>query len=189
MKLLFSTIVTTALIFAAEKPIVNEEPEASSTVAHFTTEASFGYASPFYLDIDKDGINDFSFQTVSYGDQGNVYTKYLVIPMNKNQVMHVEDMAAITEAGEVISEKLPRGNVHWSGAHAEIIESSYDGASMKWNGTWSGGRGQYLGIQLVKDGKQYLGWVRIEVSPQTEKAYVKEYAINRQAGEQLTASL
>lgn len=187
MKLLFSTIVTIALLISTDKTEVTEAPE-KATVAHFTTEASFGYASPYYLDVDKDGNKDFSFQTVSFGEEGTVYTKYLVNPIDDNQVMHVEGLAAIAEAGEVISPKLPRGNVHWSADHAEIIESNYDEGSMNWNGTWSGGRDQYLGIKLVKDGKEYLGWVRIEVNPETEKATVKEYAINRQAGEQITTS-
>jgi len=186
MKLLFSTIVTIALIITTDKPVAVEEP-TSSTVAYFrpAAEASFGYANPFYLDIDKDGKSDFSFQTVSFSQDGQVYTQYLVNPMNDNQVMHVEGSAAIAEAGELISEDLPRGNVHWSDAHAEIIESRYTGESMDWFGTWSGGRDQYLGIKLVKEGKSYLGWVRVEVNPETEMAYVKEYAINRQAGAQV----
>lgn len=188
MKLLFSTLVTFALIISTEKNVVNEEP--TSTVAHFmpATEASFGYASPFYLDIDKDGKGDFSFQTVSVADNGEIQTSYLVHPMGKNQVLSVEGSAAIAEAGEVIAEELPRGNVHWSAKHAEIIQSTYNDGSMDWFGTWSGGREQYLGIKLVKDGKSYLGWVRVEISPETEKAYVKEYAINRSAGEMLLTS-
>jgi len=189
MKLLFSTIVTVALLFSTEKNELIKKEE--STIAHFTpaTEASFSYASPYYLDIDNDGIKDFSFQTVSYGENGNVKSKYLVHPMNGNQVMHVEQSAAIAEAGEVISDELPRGNVHWSADYAEIIESTFTGEATSWFGTWSGERDQYLGIKLVKDGKTYLGWVRVQVNPQDEKAYVKEYAINRRAGEQLVTSL
>ena len=185
MKLLLTTLITFALIVNTERATKNETIE--STVAHFVpaTEASFGYASPYYLDIDQDGRDDFSFQTVSFGENGNVYSRYLIKPMNGNQIMHVEESAAIAEAGEMIAEEVPYGNVQWSDNHAEIIESTYDGSSMNWFGTWSGGRDQYLGIKLVKDGKNYLGWVRIEVSPETEKAYVKEYAINRMAGEAL----
>jgi len=191
MKLFISTLVALALIIATEIEKVSKDAAEVNTVAHFVpaTEASFGYASPYYLDIDKDGTNDFSFQTVSFGENGTVNTEYLVYPMNDNEVMHVEGSAAITEAGETITGDLKAGNLSWSEEPAEIIESSYDGNTMKWNGTWSGGRDQYLGIKLVKDGRSYLGWVRIEVSPETEKAYITDYAINRSAGQQLVTSI
>ena len=101
--------------------------------------------------------------------------------------MDIAGSAAITEKGENISMDMPRGNVRWSESHGEIIESVYNGESLSWNGTWSGDRAQYLGVQLVKDGKSYLGWVRVELNPETEKAFVKEYAINRTPNADITS--
>ncbi len=180
MKLLFSTLITFALIVNTERPATVEE-SAASTIAHFVpaTEASFGYASPYYLDIDRDGKNDFVFQTVSVSLEGSVHTKYLIQALQNHQVMDVAGSAAISEAGEAISNDMPRGNVRWTESHGEIIESVYNGESLNWNGTWSGDRAQYLGVKLVKEGKSYLGWVRVELNPETEQAFVKEYAINR----------
>ena len=185
MKLLFSTLITFALIVNTEKNTTVKKED--STIARFVpaTEASFGYAAPFYLDIDRDGTNDFVFQTVAVGIEGQVHTKYIVKALQDNEILNVAGSAAISETGETISSDLPRGNVHWSNTHGEIIESVFDGNTQQWNGTWSGDRNQYLGIKLVKNGNAYLGWVRVELNPETEKAFVKEYAINRKANDRI----
>ena len=190
MKLLLTTLITFALLVNTEinERINNaEEATANATVSYFETgaNANFEVGEPLYLDVDKDGISDFLFHTVSYHEEGSVRTKYMVKGLNNNEVLAASGHAAITEDGETVSSEPAFNNVSWSDTHAEILEGVVDANGQSYNGTWSGDRSQYIGFKLVKEGKEYYGFAEVSIDPVNEKASVPGYAINRAAGQNI----
>ena len=134
------------------------------------------YVETFYLDLDKDGSNDFQVTTVNINNEGSIHTKYLVNTLGENELLTVDGAAAISNEGAAIR---AWGNETWSKDSGEIIEQVFNGSSEKWSGTWSGDRNQYIGIKLVKGEISYDGWVKVSIDPVKETAYVHGYGINR----------
>lgn len=185
MKLLLSTLITLALIVNSEKATDNNEAaNVDSYVSYFETgtEANFEVGAPFYLDVDKDGSQDFLFHTVSVHEDGVIRTKYMVKGLGQNQVLAAAGHAAISETGEEIGSSPEFENLEWSDRHGEILEGNFDGVNYTYNGTWSGDRAQYIGFKLVKDNKTHFGYAQVEIDPAAESASVVGYAVNRVPG-------
>lgn len=184
MKLLLTTVLLLSIALGSGKDKV--EDSTNAVIAHETFESpkTFKFGEYVYLDIDKDGIDDFQFSTVIVNKEGVIHTKYMVNTLGQNQILTADNSASINEEGMSISEF---GNESWSTKSGEIIEQVEDGTSNHWNGTWSGDRDQYLGIKLVKEGKEYTGWVNVSIDPEKEAAYVHGYAINRNSNSGIAA--
>jgi hypothetical protein len=182
MKLLLTTLITFALLVNTENNEGNNiAEEATSTISYFETgaNANFEVGEPFYLDVDKDGISDFLFHTVSIYDEGVLRTKYMVRGLNNNEVLAASGHAAITEDGETVGAKPAYNNLSWSDSHAQILESVNDDNGQSYTGTWSGDRSQYIGFKLVKESKTFYGYAEVTIDPVNEKASVPGYGINR----------
>lgn len=190
MKLLLSTLITFALVVNTEMTEKNSNAELNENyVTSIKTNASFELGAPYYLDVDRDGNEDFLFHTVASYEEGEIVTRYMVSGLDNNEVLVAEESVAITEAGEVISDTPAFNNTAWSTQHGEILASTFDGNSISYEGTWSGDRAQYIGYKLVKDGKTFYGYAEVKINPEAEKAEVVGYTVNRVPGEGLTVNI
>ena len=187
MKLLLTTLITFALLVNTENNKRNDiAEEATSTVSYFkTANANFELGEPFYLDVDKDGISDFLFHTISIFDEGVLRTKYMVKGLGNNEVLAASGHAAITEDGESVGAEPEFSNLSWSDSHAQILEGVVESNERSYTGTWSGDRSQYIGFKLVKDGKSFYGYAEVTIDPVNEKASVPGYGINRAPGQNI----
>lgn len=165
-----------------------EKPKASEkkVIVHeqFSTPAEFGFGNNFYLDVDKDGTSDFLFTTVFESKGESIHTKYVVNAIGENQILAVDNNAAIADAGNPLENF---GNISWKTAPIYIIEQINDGKKNSWDGLWSGDRDQYIGIKLVKGNETYTGWVKVFINQADEQAQVEGFAFNRTAGSELSA--
>ena len=184
MKLLLTTLLLLSIAVGSGED--KAEDSTNAVIAHETFESprAFKFGEYVYLDIDKDGVDDFQFSTVIVNKEGVIHTKYLVNTLGKNQVLAADNVAAMNEEGMKIAEF---GNEAWTSQSGEIIEQVVEGNSSTWTGTWSGDRDQYLGIKLVKEGNEYTGWVNVSIDPAKETAYVHGYAINRNSNSGIAA--
>jgi hypothetical protein len=176
MKLLLTTLLLLSIAVGSDdKEAKNSE---SVVIAHeiFESPEAFKFGETFYLDIDKDGKDDFQFTTVNINKEGSIHTKYLVNTLGENELLTVDGAAAISNEGAAIE---AWGNEAWSKDSGEIIEQVFDGSREKWNGTWSGDRDQYIGIKLVKGENAYEGWVNVSIDQEKATAFVHGYGINR----------
>ncbi len=158
---------TDKLVKPAEKMIVHE------TLA---TPAEFGFGHQFHLDVDKDGTSDFMFTTLFINEEDGIHTKYLVNTLGQNEVLAVENDAAVADAGNPLESF---GNISWENAPVNILEQVDNGETNTWKGLWSGDRDQYIGIKLVKGENTYTGWVKVSIDQMNEQAHVEGYAVNR----------
>jgi hypothetical protein len=177
MKLLVTTLIMVAL--AIGPATKNNNAENASVIAHFTLDApaEFALGQNYLLDMDNDGIADFSFNTASMYENDAVHTKFLVHALNDNQLLSWNEYAMINEANESISSE--SHDMEWRNGAGEIIEQVTDAESTTWDGLWSGDRAQYLAVKLHKNGNEYHGWIQVAINPETEKAQVVEYGIQR----------
>ncbi len=176
MKLLISIIifVAFALISEADKNSVNP----TDNIAYFTANENFALGDNYLLDIDRDGITDFSFTTASIYKEGAIHNQYFVHAYQNHEILNAAEHTAFLETNEAITGNAD-ASVTWTSGAGQIIEQVITNDGNEWFGTWSGGRAQYAGIKLVKDGHHYYGWVSISIDPATVQAYVKDYAINK----------
>ncbi len=158
----------------------------SKVIAHesFATPAAFGFGHNYTLDADKDGQADFLFTTVFENENGEIHTKYMVNAIGENEVLAVDNEAAVADEGISLDSF---GNISWKNTPTSILEQVENQNGNAWKGLWSGDRDQYIGIKLVKDGKSYTGWVKVFIDQTTEEAQVQGYAINRVADNAINA--
>jgi hypothetical protein len=183
------TLITIIVLFSLSLGTSNtEKPEASEkkVIAYesFNTPMEFGFGNNFYLDADKDGESDFLFTTVFAGEEGNIHTMYVVNAIGDNQVLTVDNNAAVANEGNPMESF---GNITWANAPAYILEQINDGKTNTWKGLWSGDRDQYVGIKLVKGDVSYTGWVKVFIDQNNDQAQVEGYAINKVSNSAINA--
>lgn len=185
MKTLLSILFLVAISFGngeGEKA----ETSTSKVIAYesFATPAAFGFGHNYTLDADKDGKADFLFTTVFETENGDIHTKYMVNAIGDNEVLVIDNEAAIADEGIALDSF---GNISWKNSPASILEQVAVKDGNEWKGLWSGDRDQYIGIKLVKEGKSYTGWVKVFIDQATSEAQVQGYAINRVADNAINA--
>lgn len=176
MKTLATIIAVAAFTFGTTEKLSNEAADKNISHVELSSPAEFGFGHNYYLDIDKDGVSDFLFATLYTGEEDGIHTKYIVNAIGENEVLSVDNNAALANVENPIEEF---GNIHWEHAPVNILEKVDNGKTNTWNGLWSGDRDQYIGIRLVKNGHAYTGWVKVFIDQINEQAQVEEYAINR----------
>ncbi len=185
MKTLLSIVVLVAISLGNTD---NNEPKGSvSKVINsetFAAPVAFGFGQNYHLDADKDGQADFLFTTVYENENGMIHTKYMVSAMGDNEILTVDNDAAIADAGTSLD---GFGNITWNNAPASILEQVDDSSKSEWKGLWSGDRDQYVGIKVVKEGKSYTGWVKVFIDQSSEQAQVQGYALNTVADHAISA--
>ena len=184
MKTLLSVLLLAAISLGGEV----EKPEASEkkVIAYesFAAPVKFGFGHNYYLDADKDGTADFLFTTVFENENGTIHTKYMVDAIGENEILVVDNDAAIADNGHSLESF---GNLVWENAPASILEHVVDENLNGWKGLWSGDRDQYIGIKVMKDGQAYTGWVKIFIDQATEEARIEGYGINQVANQSINA--
>jgi len=181
------TLLTLIVLVSISMGNTDNEPKSSEKVIaseSFATPAAFGFGQNFYLDADKDGQADFLFTTVYENENGSIHTKYMVDAIGQNEVLAIDNDAAIADGGNAIDSF---GNVGWNKTPASILEQVSDAEGNSWKGLWSGDRDQYVGIRVVKDGKSYTGWVKVFIDQDAEQAQVQGYALNKAANSGISA--
>lgn len=175
MKLIVTTLILIALAINPAATKRNSE----KVIAHFELEtpATFSLGQNYFLDIDRDGNDDFSFNTASSFANDAMNTAFLVHALGDNEILSWNEYAMISETNDVISSE--SHDMQWRSGAGEIIKQVNNGNRTQWNGLWSGDRAQYLAVKLHKEDNAYYGWVKVSIDPATETAIIDEYAINR----------
>ena len=98
-------IVTTLILIALAMSPAATERNAERVIAHFELEspAAFSIGQNYFLDIDNDGRDDFSFNTSSSFNNDAMETTLLVHALGDNQILSWKDYAMISETNDVIS--------------------------------------------------------------------------------------
>lgn len=145
-----------------------------------TTQACLGTCNHhYYLDLNKDAVNDFDISVIStiplrsFCTSNNVNTSVNVLPLNSNSVS-----TSKLDSNEII------GNfITWSDT-IQVLRSrkpscSADGLDFsKFMGEWSTSTDGYLSLKIEKDNHVYFGWAHLFVNHWGAYFTIKDWAYN-----------
>ena len=137
---------------AAGVGVLAVAPPAQAKVVYTPVNVTIGENSQYLLDLNHDGVNDFSFSHFAYGNWDHFYANGLAA----NRIFGNGSASALRFG-------VPIGpNGHFS--HFGLIEKS--GATSGSNndfGKWLNVQNRYLGLQFSINGQTHYGWARLTV--------------------------
>jgi hypothetical protein len=134
-------------------------PPAAGKIVYTPTQEQIppGFGTGLYLDLNHDGISDFSF--VNFYSRTSSQIGLWISPINaSNEVFSNKGFAAALPAGVKIG---PKGNFH---RRAIDVMASDDLFHSRCAGPWKEAHKRYLGLKFIIRGKTHFGWARLNVS-------------------------
>ncbi len=146
--------------------------------------AKQGSGNPLTIDMNKDGIVDFTvFAELTANQQGDkLYVGVNPIGPHKVKSGPFSDDNFLN-MGLLIAENPPttldfslKPNEQWTSEHGAIaIRKTTNSGSVSHEGAWIG-RSKVLAIQVYQNGQYHIGWLKIHFNAETEVATLLEYA-------------
>lgn len=137
------------------------------------------------LDLDGDGVVDFSFQTQLVGDPVLVRDRlqfYVTSKIKTNLLNDANDESPVLSRGEQIMLNHP-GYIWYEISSIVLTEKiSTMNPPPFWQGRWSEASHKYLPVQIDKDGKLYMGWIELSMDKTAEKLILHRAAICLEPG-------
>ena len=189
LKKLCAVIIASVFLFiTADAQIIYKDVNPDTTVACLQS----GCTSYFYLDLNNDGINDFSLtsQSSSKKHKGCVgfgcafsdkTVSEKITPLNGNAVL-VNNLGypSYTSANNNIGSPAT-----WGSNPNMILDSVFDYHNAIYYGNWLDTSDGYIGLKLITNGHTYYGWLRLSVnkhlfssSSGSASFTIKDYAYN-----------
>ena len=145
---------------------------------------------PFSLDIDGDGLIDFSLNTKLVGDPILQLDRLQFIVHSKigaKLLINNNDQSPILNKGDKIT--LTYTGYEWFQPSSIVLVEKITGMTepIHWAGLWKYADHQYLPVQLKKNGKLYNGWIELSFESLSEKLLVHKTAISTEAGKEIKA--
>jgi hypothetical protein len=145
----------------------------------------YGFGNGLYLDVNKDGINDFFF--FNFFSSTSSTLELSIQPLNKsNEVLSTgAGFAAALNAGAEIG---PKGKFK-----QRLGDGMVNGYSFRKGtcvGPWAHANKKYLGLKFLVNGKTHYGWARLNVScvfPHPINATLTGYAYQTVANKPIVA--
>jgi hypothetical protein len=136
---------------------------AEGKIVYTPAHVKIGPHSQFLLDLNHDGVTDFTFSNGFYSGSHGTYFWFLSIaPAQSNEVWgHTNYGYGWASA---FSPNVRVGNnLHFSAGQREMA-SFPPGSRNNCGGPWANVRNRYLGLKFVITGKTHFGWARLNVS-------------------------
>ena len=128
-------------------------PTAQAKVAYTAVNVTIADHSQYFLDLNHDGVNDFSFSHFAYGNWDHFYANGLAA----NQIFGNGSASAL-RFGVPIG---PEGHFSRFGLMAK--SGAISGSTFT-TGEWLNVQNRYLGLQFTINGKTHYGWARFTVT-------------------------
>jgi hypothetical protein len=155
----------TLVASAAGVGILALAPPAEARIVYTSTNVSIGMNTTIPLDVDNDGVADFSFKDVfkTYHTTGNVGALMVAPAAAGNQIWGYRGsrfgrMASALPAGILI-----RKNGHFRPGTLLMARASIGGRGSFHcsTGQWDGATDRYLALEFRIAGKPHFGWARL----------------------------
>ncbi len=178
-KLIILLLVTMAALSCTKKdrPVIPGSPAMKYIDLQ---NAEVTHQQPFLLDINSDGITDFSFSTLLVGDpvlgrdrlQFYAYSKISTCLLNDSN-----DESPVLVKGDRIA-AVHTGYLWWEISAIVLAEKiTRSNGSVNWEGRWNNANHRYLPVSIKKSGETYYGWVELSMDTHSEKMILHRSAI------------
>jgi len=146
--------------------------------------------SPQRLDLDGDGVVDFSFSTLLVGDPLLVRDRlqfYANSTIKTNLLNNANDESPMLPKGAQIMLNHP--GYTWYEISAIVLTEKITTMTPPpfWQGRWSDANHHYLPVQVDKGGQLYMGWVELSMDKAAEKLILHRAAISKEPGRTVKA--
>lgn len=184
------------LIVACTKNPVIPKPEPPST-AHpqmlYTDlkNAEVYYNQPQFVDVDHDGLKDYSISVLLVGDpilQRDRMQFYAHSGIKRNLLNNDIDESPMLNKSDSISKYHP-GFKWWEISSIVLAEKITDYNGSYWQGLWKNADHKYLPIQIEKDRKLYHGWIEISFKTDEQKLILHRSAISMEEDKTVLAGI
>jgi hypothetical protein len=136
------------------------------------------------LDINNDGILDFTLYQFHYQSGTSFGDGNMIIPKDINNVLTSDTYLKLLNNNERISEN----DTVWGNNGTFLGKGFYSGSAFEY-GNWKGGiTDKFAGFRFSKNGNWYYGWARFDVAADAKSITIKDWAYNSYANSQIKAS-
>ncbi|MES2829628.1 MAG: hypothetical protein V4687_15815 [Bacteroidota bacterium] len=148
-----------------------------------------GYNKNVFLDVDADGMSDFSFfgVLIYHDNRPNLYlavtpktSKGSRVLVKTGEEFLINGLWSAPLEKDVVIQEASPSDYSWTGPQVKgyIVASSKTAASDEYYGLWIGKADKYLGIKFKLNNKYHYGWVRISHTKSTDELMISDYAYN-----------
>lgn len=137
-------------------------------------DAKAAYNLSFPLDIDKDGNNEFVFNTTLLADGVGDHLHFRIVSRSSNEVVGEDGKVEVLSAGESITQGSSFG---YDNETLIVKTSTVTGTT--WWGNWKGVQNKYLGVRFRLHELSYYGWIQISANETNELVVIHDMAYAR----------
>lgn len=152
--------------------------------------------APLLLDINEDGIIDFNifFDLTSNASGDRLYGGVNPIgphltksgPSIEENFLGMGFLVAETPLATINNQL--NANERWTADHSTlVIRHTANNGAVSYEGSWSEGTSQLVGIQFVSEGKSHFGWLRLQFDKTEEEMTLVDYAFEKTSGTSILA--
>lgn len=150
---------------------------AEAEVVYTKTHVGVNSGTP--IDLNRDGITDFTFAVISRGSYGAVL---IVAAPAGNAFWGGRSSAAPLSFGFPIT---PKGKFGTIEAQMAVFTFRFESFSSHSGGPWAGQINKYMGVRFTINGQNHFGWIRITV--EDLQAHISGYAYESVANKPIKA--
>jgi hypothetical protein len=116
------------------------------------------------LDLNNDGIVDFSFSNFRSASSDQIYGRMRILPQNGNAVWGAGTVASALQSGVKVGSSQNKFQAGHSGMNGTICAYGGSGYHYGSGGPWANQIRKYLGFKFTIDGEFHYGWARLTVA-------------------------
>lgn len=188
MKWMIAILISSSVLFSCQQD--DDLKPVPSAINHTVLEEPFPVMNlnAYLLDLNEDGIQDFSINVMSVGFDRGV-RNYFQIQSNRDaRVMLSEEEITPLSAGASIGPETAPEVSGWSiFAGALMVRTVTENQPDQWSGPWAPDEDFYAGLSIRVNGEYHYGWVKLLADRESHAVFVQEYAFNEKPNQAIKA--
>lgn len=197
LRIYFAVCLSISLISCRKSPDPVVSPKAD--IVHKTVDRTVKASdtAPMAIDINDDGIVDFSYFAQYLANSTGVHLYIGINPIgnnavkmsepNDNHFQNMGDAAAVSGGAKINNTLLPSKLWGSDFAYLAIRHDYYPIAEKAYEGAWGDGTMHYMPLKLEAKGNVYYGWANLSFDKKTEELRLTDFAWNKVAGQEIGA--
>jgi hypothetical protein len=156
-----------------------DSPSNSATINHKIFDEAYAvqYLQTYLLDLNQDGLQDFSIHVMPVGFNEGV-KEYFQISSNRDGRILVteEEITPLTNGIEIGGETAIPGSAWSIFTGSMMLRTVRENQPDQWSGPWAPDRDYFVGLSIRVNGEYHYGWVKLQADKESHAMFVQEFA-------------